>query len=297
MSSDTARRIRSQFTVPPGPATTSLEEQRRGWEESAAGTPLPPGTRTTAITMDGVPGLLVITPESSDRQWIVHLHGGGFTAGSPVTHRAFAAQLASAARAVVLLVDYGLAPEHPFPSARDDVITAYRWARRAQPASTSFVFSGDSAGGHVAVTAVLELAEAGDNLPRAVALLSPWLDLTLSGESMTTRAAVEPVVSREQLAVCARLYAGGRNPDDPELAPFSADLKGFPPLLIHAGADEILLSDAERMAQRARAAGVAVDLQIWPEMWHVWHLWAPELPEANQAIADIAQFFRRHGAK
>lgn len=248
----------------------------------------------TTVDMNGVPGLAVAAPGSDRRRVLIHLHGGGFTTGSSLTHRALAVQLSLAAGAPVLLVDYRLAPEHPFPAARDDAITAFRWTRAQGHPCRSIAFGGDSAGAHVALSALLALRDVGEPLPAALVMLSPWLDLTQSGESMQTRAAADPLVSRSELADCARHYLAECDRHDPLVSPLAADLRGLPPVLTHVGDDEILLSDAVRFTARARSAGVDAGLSVWPEMWHVFHAWAPELPEAITAITQLGEHLRRH---
>lgn len=294
MGSEISQRIRAGFVRPEEPPTTPIEQQRREWEDFAAQTPLPPVISVEAMMFQDVPGVRVTGPDSRTDLLLILVHGGGFNSGSSVTHRALAGQIAVEARATVLLPDYRRAPEDPFPTARDDIVTTYRWALRHGQEPAKIVLLGDSAGAHIAVTAVLALRDLAEPLPTAVVLLSPWLDLTLSGESMQTRAQSELLVLPAELVLCADHYRGQRAADDLALAPLHTSLHDFPPALIQAGDDEILLSDAVRMADRLRAADRPVDLQVWPGMWHVWHGWAPELPEANAALAAIGAFVRRH---
>jgi epsilon-lactone hydrolase len=269
-----------------------LEEQRRAWEASAAQAVLPPGVQVEETSIAGVPAEWVRGSEEAGV--LLFLHGGGFTTGSCITHRELAARLALASGLAALVLDYRLAPEHPFPAAPDDAAAAYRslLARGWVPGQVAF--GGDSAGACVALSALLRLKADGVAMPAAAALLSPWLDLSLRGESLHTRAASDPLVSRADLAVAARHYLAGADPDDPMASPLFGDLHDLPPLLLQVGGDEVLLSDAERLAERATAAGVPNRLRVWPAMWHVWHGWAAVLPEGQDAIAEAGAFLREH---
>jgi acetyl esterase/lipase len=220
----------------------------------------------------------------------VWIHGGGFVSGSPLTHRALAARIAVASRSEVLLVDYRLAPEHAFPAARDDVVAAYRWALARAGAGSRLVVGGDSAGAHVAMTALLALRNQEIALPAGVVLLSPWFDLAQRGPTMSTRRAVDPQVLEADLARCAAQYLGSVNPLAPEVDVLAANLRGLPAFLVQVGDQEILLSDATRFTAQLAVADVSATLEIEPEVWHVFHAWAPELPEANAAIGRIGRF-------
>jgi monoterpene epsilon-lactone hydrolase len=287
------QRIRASFVKPTGPSTASLAEQRREWENAASQSMFPAGISARTVSAGGVPAILVTPAEADAGTLLVHFHGGGFVTGSVITHRNFAAQLALACRSAVLLVDYRLAPEHPFPAARDDAVAAWRWALQQGWSPARMAVSADSAGGHVAVTALLALRDAGDPLPATVVLLSPWLDLTHTGESMLSRADIDPLVLRGDLDACAGHYLAGLSSHAPAVSPLAADLRDFPAVLIHVGTDEVLLSDSERFAARAREAGVTTTLAVWPELWHFFHAWAPELPEATTALAQVGEHLRR----
>jgi acetyl esterase/lipase len=223
---------------------------------------------------------------------VYHVHGGGYTSGSCVTHRDLAARLSQASGARVFLLDYRLAPEHPFPAAIDDAVAGYEWLLAGGARPQQIVISGDSAGGTLVLAALLRLRERAAALPAGAVLISAMTDLTLSGASIESRAAADPLVYRESLAGAIAHYLGPADPRDPLASPLFADLRGLPALLIQVGADEVLLDDSTRLAERARAAGVQVTLEVWEAMWHVWHGWAAELPEARQAIARIGAFVR-----
>jgi acetyl esterase/lipase len=196
--------------------------------------------------------------------------------------------LAAGCRA--LAVDYRLAPEHPFPAALEDCLGAYRWLLKGVSLPRNLVIAGDSAGGNLTLATLLSLRDAGDPLPTAAVCLSPATDLEGTGESFWTKR--DPVQTPGFVLAMVRHYANGLDLRTPLVSPHYADLRGLPPLLIHAGGDEMLLSDATRLADKARAAGVEVNLEVWPRMWHVWHLLAPSLPEARQAIDAICAFVR-----
>ena len=233
-------------------------------------------------------------PGADASRVLLYLHGGGYVIGSIDTHRSPAGRLSRAAAARVLIIDYRLAPEHPYPAAVQDATAAYRWLLRngATPART--VIAGDSAGGGLTVATLVALRDAGDPLPAAGVCLSPWVDLEGIGESMTTRASADPIVQKPGLLWFASLYLGGADPRTPLAAPLYADLHGLPPLLIHVGTAETLLDDATRLAERAKAAGVDVTLEAWEDMIHVWHLFAPMLPEGQQGVERVGEYIRQH---
>jgi acetyl esterase/lipase len=194
----------------------------------------------------------------------------------------------------VLLIDYRLAPEHPHPAAVEDSTRAYRWLLETGSNPKRMAIAGDSAGGGLTVATLVALRDAGVPLPAAAVCLSPWVDLEGIGESMTTKAAVDPMVQREPLLRMASMYLAGQDPRTPLAAPLYADLRGLPPLLIQVGTAETLLDDSVRLAERARAAGVQVTLEPWEDMIHVWQAFAAMLPEGQQAIERIGEFLRQH---
>jgi acetyl esterase/lipase len=220
---------------------------------------------------------------------ILYLHGGGWTLGWSGVHRRLVAYLCRAAACRALVADYRLAPEYPFPAALEDCLTVYRWLLKSGTAPGDIVIAGDSAGGNLTLATLLSLRDAAEPLPAAAVCVSPMTDLLGTGASFRTNK--DPVVTAEFALMMARHYAGAQDPRSPLISPFYAELYGLPPLLIHVGGDEILLSDAEGFADKARAAGVDVRLVVWPRMWHVWHL-LPSLPEARQAIEAIGGFIR-----
>lgn len=269
-----------------------LEELRRGLEMFVRGMPAPEPGEHLPLTAGGVPAELLVPDRARSDRAILYLHGGGYASGSLASHRGLAVRLAVAARAPVLSVGYRLAPEHPFPAAFDDALAAYRWLRAEDP-SRRLAVAGDSAGGGLACALIAALRDAGEPMPVALAAFSPWADLALTGESIDRLAGVDPIFDRESLRSFAVLYYGDRDPRDPRISPLYGDLSGFPPTLIQVGAAEVMLDDSTRLAERLRAGGAPVELDVWPEMIHGWQLFAGMLPEGEEALAQAGAFLDR----
>jgi acetyl esterase/lipase len=285
-------RIAYRLVMKKSEAGLSFVEIRQRFARTERLTPRPPrGTRTTSVSAGGVPGLLVETPASRPDRHLLYLHGGAYAFGSPQLYRHFTWRMANAARARVLIVDYRLAPEHPYPAGLEDAVTAWRWliGNGAKPAG--MMIAGDSAGGGLTLATMLALRDRGLPLPAAAAVMSPWTDLALTGPSFRSNAASDPMLVAADVPRFAAAYLAGADARDPYASPLYADAHGLAPTLIQAGSDEILRDDAVRMAEKMRAAGCDVELQIWPFMPHTWHLLAPILPEAREAIGEIARFF------
>jgi acetyl esterase/lipase len=232
-----------------------------------------------AVERIDAPGL------APDAPAILHLHGGGYIAGSLAFGRSLGARIGRAAAARVVSVDYRLAPEHPFPAAFDDALAAYRGLLAEGVAPGRLVLLGDSAGGGLVCAVLLALRAAGDPLPVAAVLLSPWVDLHLTGASLRVRAADDPILTPPFLALGVAAYLPGGT-EDPRASPLQADLSGLPPLLVLTGTAEILFDDAARLTERAAAAGVDATLDVGEGLVHVWPLFA-DLPEAAEAVARI----------
>ncbi len=281
------------LTSRPRPEHPTVEELRLGFDILGSKLPPQPEVEIEAVQAGTVPAEWVIAPGADAERIVLYLHGGGYVIGSPATHRGLAGRLSAAAAARVLLIDYRLAPEHPFPAAVDDATAAYRWLLASGVSPARLVIAGDSAGGGLTVATLVALRDAGEPLPAAGICLSPWVDLEGTGDSMTTKAAVDPLVQRDLLLQMARWYLAGTDPRTPLAAPLHADLRGLPPLLVHVGTAEVLFDDASRLAAKARAAGVEVTLEPWEDMIHVWHLFAPLLPEGQQAIERLGAFIRQ----
>jgi acetyl esterase/lipase len=288
MPSPESQRIRAAFGDKYADLDVPLETARADWERATRDVPLPPGVEVPAVTRAD----WVQPSTAPENQVLVWLHGGGFTTGSSITHRPWAAQLALATRARILVPDYRLAPEFPFPAAVDDTIATLDWLLGQNIPIDRIAIGGDSAGAAIAMSALVRLRDGYRALPAAAVLVSPWLDLALRGETLETRDHLDPMVSAAALRAAAHHYLGNTSPTDPLASPVYADLTGLPPLLILAGDHEVLLDDARRLAATARGAGVEVHLDVQEHMWHCWPAWAPELPEAVDALESIADFLR-----
>jgi acetyl esterase/lipase len=247
------------------------------------------------IEADRINGLYVewLTPKGRmDGKLLLYLHGGGYVVGSCDMYRQFVSHIARAGQIRTLLPEYRLAPEHRFPAAIDDSVAIYRSLLAMGIKAGDIMIAGDSAGGGLAVATLLALRDAGDPLPAAAVLLSPYLDLTGSGESMRTRAAQDPFFRAEDLPAAADHYCEPHQRRFPLVSPVFADVEGLPPMFIQVGDDEILLSDSERFTDACIAAGIAVELEIWPEMWHVFQMFVGKMPEARHAVNKIGQYIR-----
>jgi acetyl esterase/lipase len=222
---------------------------------------------------------------------LLYLHGGGFVYGLTSLHRDMVVCLARKLGLRTLMVDYRLAPDHPFPAALDDCVTAYRWLLAQGIAAQDIVVAGDSAGGNLTLTLLMKLRDSGDPLPAAAACLSPVANLT--ERSSPAKEFQDPLLHPKAGKLYRTSYVAQHDARDPLISPVFGDWQGLPPLLVHAGEDEILRDDAVRVEALARAAGVDVRLEIYPRMWHVWQLYL-SLPQAVHSLDDIARFLKSH---
>jgi acetyl esterase/lipase len=270
---------------------------RRGMERYGRRMPAPRGHERVLISLGGVPTEWTRRRHGSDRPVLLYCHGGAYLVGSPVPYRLLAGQLARAADCDVAVIDYRLAPEHPFPAARDDALAAYRALLEGGTPASRIAIAGDSAGGNLAATTLAAIRRDGLPSPAAAVLLSPWADLTASGDSVRTNAARDVMLPASRLVEAARLYAGQRALDDPDISPLFADWSGSPPLSVHVGDAEILLDDATRLVARAAASGVDANVRVWPGMPHVFPVFSPFVPEARRAVREIGVFLRSRFAQ
>jgi phosphinothricin tripeptide acetyl hydrolase len=284
--------VRAHLAKLPPPESLTIAERRAQYERAEKAFPTPPEMKVEHVTAPSAPAEWLAPPGARDDAAILYLHGGGYVIGSPRSHRHLAAAIGAAARTRVLLPDYRLAPEHPFPAAVEDAVAAYRWLLERKLVPARLVIAGDSAGGGLTVAAMLALREAGIPLPVAAVCISPWVDLTCGGASYETRVDADPIVKRVSVDQMAAAYLAGKDARTPLASPLFADLRGLPPLLIHVGNDEVLLDDAVGVADRARAAGVDATLDVWDKMVHVWHWFFPMLDEGQAAIDRIGEFVR-----
>jgi len=228
--------------------------------------------------------------DANKRQVLMYLHGGGYVVGGPDSHRDLAWRLAETIGCRLLLVDYRLAPEHPFPAAIDDASNCYRWLLDNGYPATDIALAGDSAGGGLVAASLLKFKTLELPQPRCAALLSPWLDLTASGDSVQTNQYADPMISANSLASMAQLYLGQADASQPLASPIFGDLTYLPPVLVHVGSTELLLSDAERFAQALEQQGGEAIIKIWAEVPHVFQMFAAFMPEAKQSIKEIGEF-------
>ena len=270
----------------------TVAEMRAGITQLAQLFPLAADVRAERVDAGGVPAEWVSVPQSRDDRVMLYLHGGGYVLGSPASHRELASRIARATQARLLVLDYRLAPEHPFPAAADDALASYRWLLATGVPATQIVIAGDSAGGGLALSTLTAVRDAGQPLPVAGVCLSPWVELEITDAAIKANAVYDPMVDADGLEKMGRLYAAG-NLRHPRAAPLYADYNGLPPLLILVGTRELLLQDARRVAAKARAAGVDVKLEEWEGLIHVWPLFGPEMPEGQQAVARIGEFVRQ----
>jgi acetyl esterase/lipase len=223
---------------------------------------------------------------------ILYLHGGGYVAMSALTHRSITSRLATWSDTRLFALNYRLAPEHPFPAALDDALAAWRALIVVGMPPAHVVIAGDSAGGGLALALLIALRDAGEAMPAAAVLFSPWTDLAATGNSIVANDASDPLFHGAWVARQSRYYLGDTPATNPLASPFYADLSGLPPLLIQVGDSEILLDDSRRVAANAARAGVTVTLRIWPNVPHCWQIFAPFLPEARDALREAAAFIR-----
>ena len=269
-------------------------EMRAGMAAATAAAPRPEATTIEAVDAGGAPAEWTDADGCAQDAVIVYLHGGGYTMGNLDSHRNLVANLSRTAGIRALSVDYGLAPENPFPKAVEDAVAAVRFVHARGIAPNRVIIAGDSAGGGLAAATLVALRDRAIPLPAAAVLISPWLDLTQSGNTMQSQAAADPMVSAELLGKCSAAYLNHQDPKHPLASPLFADLVGLPPLLIHVGTAEVLLDDARRFHAAAQSAGVSSTLEEWDEMVHVWHTFAGMLPEAGQANDRIGAFIKEH---
>ena len=230
---------------------------------------------------------------SASPNTVYYLHGGGYVAGSPATHRPFTAAIGRRAKTRVFALDYRLAPENRFPAAIEDAVSGYRWLLAEGVKPEQIVIGGDSAGGGLTIATLVSLRDAGLRLPRAAFCISPWTDLQGTGQSLVTNNERDPMFYGNGIAHLGKVYAGNKPLNDPLVSPIYADLGGLPPLKIYVSDSEVLLDDSIRLAERARECGVEVDLHIWENMVHVWPVFVGfGLPEAHKAIEEIAEFIQ-----
>jgi epsilon-lactone hydrolase len=276
------------------PADSSVEEQRQLLRDAVSAQPLPADVTVTAATLGGVPTAEIAVDGVEPRHVVLYFHGGVYVIGDAFLAADLASQVGRRAQAKVISVDFRLAPEHPYPAAVDDALAAYEALLDDGTAPSDVAFAGESAGGGLAVATLVNARDHDLPLPAAAYVMSPYVDLTLSGTTMDTKGDVDPLFTRELLQARVTDYTAGQDAALPLISPVFADLSGLPPLLIQAGTHELLLDDAVRLAQQAVAADVEVTLDITPLVPHVFQAYSAMLEEGAGAMDRAGQFLSAH---
>ncbi len=272
----------------------SVKGYRESFDQLAKLIKIPEDAKCESVNVEGIPAEWISVPETPNSPVILYFHGGGYVAGSINSHRGLGVKLARASKSRVILIDYRLAPEYPFPAALEDAVEVYQWLILSEGIKPkNIIIAGESAGGGLTISTLLKLKNEKFNLPAAGICLSPYMDLAVTGESVNTKADIDPRVTKEDLLFCANQYLGDENPKNPYASPLYADLQGLPPIFIQVGTSEILLDDSIRFADRAKASGVEVSLELWDDMIHMFQLYAYLIPEGQEAINKIDLFIKR----
>ncbi|MBY8989766.1 MAG: alpha/beta hydrolase [Candidatus Lokiarchaeota archaeon] len=276
-------------------AKRRIEESRTGFGQLAGFFQVAKDVKIDNVDVSGVSAVWISTPEAVEENVVLYFHGGGYVYGSINTHKEFMSRISRVSNSRVLLIDYRRAPENPFPAALEDAITAYKWLIDSEGIKPeNLIIGGESAGGGLTLATLLKLRDTGISLPAAALVLSPWADLDMTGETIRTKARVDPLANPSDLFFLASLYVGEDDPKNPYISPLYGDLKGLPPMIIQVGSAEILLSDAERIAEKAKAADVDVILDIWEDMIHMFQMFALWSPEGQKATEKLGKFIQKH---
>ena len=291
MTSEAYQRLLEKLWAAKDDRIVPVEVMRSGME--AVAFPVADDVEVEPTQIASQPAEWVRAPGADPTRAVLYLHGGGYVMGSLETHRKLAGDVSRAAGVGVLLLDYPLAPEHPFPAAVDGAVDAFEEIARDLGAGR-LAIAGDSAGGGLTMATLLALRDRGLALPAAAVCISPWVDLVNADHSASPQLEIDPIINVAGLVRMRDFYAGDTDPSNPLVSPVGADLAGLPPLLIQVGGAEVLLDEAVRLAERAEAAGVDVTLDRWAEMPHVWQVFAGRVPEATEAVDQTGEFIRRH---
>lgn len=291
MAEDEINEIRALLASRPRPA--SWAERRARIEEVGAAWPVAPDILLAPAEIDGLAAEWSLAPGADPSRVLLFFHGGGYCSGSIASHRRMVTEAGRAAGARTLAVAFRLAPEHPFPAAYDDALAAWRFLRGQGVDAERVAVGGDSAGGGLSIALALRLRDMGEPLPGRLWLCSPWTDLTMSGETLATKDAVDPLIHKPYLEELASAYVPTAvDRKDPRVSPLHANLKGLPPMLIQVGSDETLLADSTRLAAAAGAANVPITLEIWPRMIHAWMMWNARLTDGRRALEHAGSFIQ-----
>lgn len=274
------------------PLDLPIEDARTYFDTLMKEFPPAPEVRFESFSIGDIPGVWAFAPEVNRRRIILFFFGGGYTTGSIESHKNLIGRLSAAAGAAVCAVQYRLAPEHPFPAAQDDALTAYRWLLHHPYARSKIVFSGISAGAGLVLSLFLRLKLEKIAMPAGGILFCPWVDLALRGESIRSNKGKD-WLSTDRLSWCAEHYAAGNELKNPMISPLYGDLDSIPPLFIQTGTNDLLHSEALELAAKAEKLGVSVTLDVWANMLHGWQLFAPKFPEAQEALERAGEFVDR----
>jgi len=293
MAQNEIEAIRALLSSKPRPV--GWLERRKRLDEVGSVWPVADDVKLSGGDINGLPCEWSIIAGSDPSRVLMFFHGGGYCSGSILSHRRLVTEAGRAAGVRTLAVAYRLAPEHPFPAAYDDALTAWQFLRNQNIPAAQIAIGGDSAGAGLTIALIRRLRDAQEEVPSCAWLISPWTDLTMSGSTLSSKEAVDPLIHKQYLNELAEAYLPpGLDPKDPRVSPLYADLKGFPPMLIQVGSAETLLDDATRLAAVAGAADVRVTLEIWPQMIHAWPLWNAHLGPGGRALASAGVFIREH---
>lgn len=285
--------IRALLGSKPRPVGWAARRQRL--DEIGSVWPVASDVTLAPVDVNGIAGEWSSVPGSDSSRVLLFLHGGGYCSGSIISHRRMVSEAGRAAGVRTLAIAYRLAPENPFPAAFDEALTAWHFLRGRGIAAEHIAIGGDSAGGGLSLAIALRLRDIKENLPACLWLVSPWTDLTMSGSTLVTKDAVDPLIHQEYLCELADAYLGrAADRKDPRVSPLFAELTGMPPMLIQVGSAETLLDDSLRLAAAAGQADVPVSLEIWPHMIHAWHLWNARLEPGREALRSAGTFMREH---
>jgi acetyl esterase/lipase len=285
--------IRALLSSKPRPVGWAARRQRL--DEIGSVWPVASDVTLAPVDVNGIAGEWSTVPGSDSSRALLFLHGGGYCSGSIVSHRRMVSEAGRAARVRTLAIAYRLAPENPFPAAFDDALNAWHFLRGHGIAAEHIAIGGDSAGGGLSLAVALKLRNIKEQLPACLWLVSPWTDLTMSGSTLATKDAVDPLIHKGYLCELADAYLGrAADRKEPSVSPLFAELTGMPPMLIQVGSAETLLDDSVRLAAAAGQADVRVSLEIWPHMIHAWHLWNARLEPGREALGSAGTFMREH---
>jgi len=272
----------------------TIDEMRLGLEKATKFSMLPAKTEVTQVSYNNVSAEWVSAKNADENNVVLYLHGGGYNLGSPRTHREFAAHISNESCAKVLLPDYRLAPENPFPAGLEDAIASYRYLLDNGYPNNKIAIAGESAGGGLTLATCLSLRDQNVPLPSSLVCLSPWTDLEITGDSIIDLEDIDPMIKLASVKIQAANYIGTNDPKSPLISPIHADYKDLPPMLIHVGSDEILLDDSKRVADKAIKDGADVTLKVYDHMWHFFHVFYKLMPEAKVATKEVGAFIQKH---